>query len=180
MQDMKSDDNFFGQVAQLFRDAKRKMSMSVNMAMVYSYYEAGRMIIDEEQNGSERAAYGKYILQELSRRLTEEFGRGFSYENLKLMRRFYMVYSKDVVSDSPFSNSEQLPMTAEGRRFYLSWSHYLILMRINNVEERHFYEIEAYRNEWSKDELGRQYGSSLFVGIGERFYFCGTSGAVYI
>ena len=64
MQDMKSDDNFFGQVAQLFRDAKRKMSMSVNMAMVYSYYEAGRMIIDEEQNGSERAAYGKYILQE--------------------------------------------------------------------------------------------------------------------
>ena len=66
MQDMKSDDNFFGQVAQLFRDAKRKMSMSVNMAMVYSYYEAGRMIIDEEQNGSERAVYGKYILQELS------------------------------------------------------------------------------------------------------------------
>ena len=49
MQDMKSDDNFFGQVAQLFRDAKRKMSLSVNMAMVYSYYEAGRMIIDEEQ-----------------------------------------------------------------------------------------------------------------------------------
>ena len=80
------------------------MGISVNMAMVYSYYEAGRMIIDEEQNGSERAAYGKYILQELSRRLTEEFGRGFS----------------------------------------LSWSHYLILMRINNVEERHFYEIELY------------------------------------
>ena len=60
----------------------------MNMAMVYSYYEAGRLIIDEEQNGSERAAYGKYILQELSRRLTAEFGRGFSYENLKLMRRF--------------------------------------------------------------------------------------------
>ncbi len=84
MQDMKSDDNFFGQVAQLFRDAKRKMSMSVNMAMVYSYYEAGRMIIDEEQNGSERAAYGKYILQELSRRLTEEFGRGFSLDGVRM------------------------------------------------------------------------------------------------
>ena len=53
-------------------------------------------------------------------------------------------------------------MTVEGRRFYLSWSHYLILMRIKNVEERHFYEIEAYRNGWSKDELGRQYGSSLY------------------
>jgi len=85
MQDMKNGDNFLGQVVQLFRDAKRKMSMAVNMAMVYSYYDAGRLIIDEEQNGSERAAYGKYILQELSRRLTAEFGRGFSYENLKLI-----------------------------------------------------------------------------------------------
>ena len=102
MQDMKSSEKFYGQVVQLFRDAKRKMSLSVNMAMVYSYYEAGRMIIDEEQNGSERAAYGKYILQELSRRLTEEFGRGFSYENLKLMRRFYMIYSKDAISDAAF------------------------------------------------------------------------------
>ncbi len=73
MQDMKNGDNFFGHVVQLFRDAKRKMSMAVNMAMVYSYYEAGRLIIDEEQNGSERAAYGKYILQKLSRRLTAEF-----------------------------------------------------------------------------------------------------------
>lgn len=73
MQDMKNGDNFFCHVVQLFRDAKRKMSMAVNMAMVYSYYEAGRLIIDEEQNGSERAAYGKYILQELSRRLTAEF-----------------------------------------------------------------------------------------------------------
>ncbi len=162
MQDMKNNDKFYSRVVELFRDAKCKMSMSVNMTMVYSYYEAGRMIIDEEQNGSERAAYGKYILQELSRRLTEEFGRGFSYENLKLMRRFYMIYSKDVISDAAFLHSEQLPMTVEGRRFYLSWSHYLILMRINNVEERHFYEIEAYRNGWSKDELGRQYGSSLY------------------
>lgn len=120
MQDMKSGEKFYGQVVQLFRDAKCKMSLSVNMAMVYSYYEAGRMIIDEEQNGSERAAYGKYILQELSRQLTEEFGRGFSYENLKLMRCFYVVYSKDAISDSIFSHSDQLPMTTEGRRFYLS------------------------------------------------------------
>lgn len=162
MQNVESRDKFIGQVMQLFRDAKRKMSMTVNMTMVYSYYEAGRLIIDEEQNGNERAAYGKYILQELSGRLTEEFGRGFSYENLKLMRRFYMIYSKDMISGSAFSHSEQLPINAEGRRFYLSWSHYLILMRINDIEERHFYEIEAYKNGWSKDELGRQYGSSLY------------------
>ena len=61
-----------------------------------------------------------------------------------------------------FPQSEKLPITKEGRKFYLSWSHYLILMRINNIEERHFYEIEAYRNSWSKSELSRQYGSSLY------------------
>lgn len=79
MQNMKSSDKFFGQVVQFFRDAKRKMSMAVNMAMVYSYYESGRLIIDEKQNGNERAAYGKYILQELFRQLTEEWGRGFTF-----------------------------------------------------------------------------------------------------
>lgn len=132
------------------------------MTMVYSYYEAGRMIIEEEQDGKERAAYGKYILKELSKRLTQKFGRGYSYDNLKLMRKFYLVYSKDSIGETVFPQSENLPTTKEGRKFYLSWSHYLILMRISKIEERHFYEIEAYRNGWSKDELARQYGSSLY------------------
>ena len=61
-----------------------------------------------------------------------------------------------------FPQSENLPVTREGRKFYLSWSHYLILMRISNKDERHFYEIESYRNGWNKDELSRQYGSSLY------------------
>ena len=120
------------------------------------------MIIEEEQDGKERAAYGKYILKELSKRLTQKFGRGYSYDNLKLMRKFYLVYSKDSIGETVFPQSENLPTTKEGRKFYLSWSHYLILMRISKIEERHFYEIEAYRNGWSKDELARQYGSSLY------------------
>ena len=108
--------------------------------------------MEEEQSGKERAAYGKYILKELSQRLTQKFGRGYSYDNLKLMRKFYLVYSKDSIGETPFPQSEKLPVTQEGRKFYLSWSHYLILMRINNIEERHFYEIGAYRNGWSKIE----------------------------
>lgn len=72
--------------------------------MVYSYYEAGRMIIEEEQDGKERAAYGKYILKELSKRLTQKFGRGYSYDNLKLMRKFYLVYSKDSIGETVFPN----------------------------------------------------------------------------
>lgn len=79
------------------------------------------------------------------------------------MRKFYLVYySKDSIGETVFPQSENLPTTKEGRKFYLSWSHYLILMRISKIEERHFYEIEAYRNGWSKDELARQYGSSLY------------------
>ena len=155
-------ESFYNQVLELFQNAKRKVSSAVNMTMVYSYYEAGRMIVEEEQQGKERAEYGKYILKQLSEKLTKELGRGFSYDNLKLMRKFYSVYSKDVIGEMAFPQSANLPVTREGRKFYLSWSHYLILMRISNKDERHFYEIESYRNGWNKNELSRQYGSSLY------------------
>lgn len=85
-------ESFYNRVLELFQNAKRKVSAAVNMTMVYSYYEAGRMIVEEEQQGKERAEYGKYILKQLSEKLTKELGRGFSYDNLKLMRKFYTVY----------------------------------------------------------------------------------------
>lgn len=130
------NENFYNKVIELFQNAKKNLSAAVNMTMVYSYYEAGRIIVEEEQGGKERAAYGKHILKELSQRLTQKFGRGYSYDNLKLMRKFYLVYSKDSIGETPFPQSEKLPVTQEGRKFYLSWSHYLVLMRINNIEER--------------------------------------------
>ena len=133
---------FYKKVIELFQNARKNLSAAVNMTMVYSYFEAGRMIIEKEQDGKERAAYGKYILKELSQRLTKKFGRGYSYDNLKLMRKFYLVYSKDSIGETAFPQSEKLPVTKEGRKFYLSWSHYLVLMRINKIEERHFYDIE--------------------------------------
>ena len=86
-------ESFFQQVLKLFQNAKKSVSTAVNMTMVYSYYEAGRMIVEEEQQGKKRAEYGKYILKRLSQKLTKELGRGFSYENLKLMRKFYVIYS---------------------------------------------------------------------------------------
>lgn len=156
------NEEFYDQFIKLFSDAKKNLTATVNMTMVYSYYEAGRMIVEKEQQGKERAEYGKYILKNLSKKLTAAFGRGFSYDNLKLMRKFYKVYSKDAIGETAFPQSENLPVNREGRKFYLSWSHYLILMRITDINERHFYEIETYRNDWSKDELSRQYGSSLF------------------
>ena len=142
--------------------AQKNAKTAVNLSMVYAYYEIGRMIVEEEQNGNERASYGKYILKTLSERLTQEFGKGYSYDNLKLMRKFYLVYSNDSIGEKPFPQSENLPMNKEGRKFYLSWSHYIVLMRIKNIDERHFYEIESYRNGWTYSELARQYGSSLY------------------
>lgn len=162
MDELRNEEKFYEQVIQLFKNAKSSVTAAVNMTMVYSYYEAGRMIVEEEQNGKERAEYGKYILKELSVRLTEKLGKGFSYDNLKLMRKFYIEFSKDQIRETVFPQSENLPKTKEGRKFYLSWSHYLVLMRIKNIDERHFYEIETYKNQWSKRELVRQYSSSLY------------------
>jgi predicted nuclease of restriction endonuclease-like (RecB) superfamily len=130
--------------------------------MVYTYFEIGKMIVEEEQNGQGRAAYGIQLIKELSEYLTEKFGKGFSVGNLKNIRQFYRVYTEDQIGETVFSQSEMLPTCSSGRKFYLSWSHYLVLMRIKNVDERHFYEIEAARNDWSLAELKRQFNSALY------------------
>ena len=142
--------------------ARKAAKTAVNLSMVYAYFEIGRMIIEEEQHGQDRAAYGKQILKALSDYLTKIHGKGFSPENLKLMRRFYTVYSHDQIGETVFTQFENLPAVSTGRKFFLSWSHYLKLMRISNVDERHFYEIESVKNDWSLSELKRQYDSSLY------------------
>lgn len=155
-------DNFFDRILDILKNARKQAKMALNISMVYSYYEVGRAIIEEEQNGKQRAEYGKAILKELSKRLTESLGKGFSVENLKLMRRFYVVYSKDQIGQKVSTQFENLPVTREGRKFFLSFSHYVFLMRIPNIDERHFYEIEAAHNGWGIKELERQYDSALY------------------
>lgn len=116
--------------------------------MVITYYEIGRMIVEEEQNGKDRADYGKQLITDISKKLTMEFGKGFSVTNIKQMRSFYQIYSKgQTLSDE----------------FNLSWSHYLKLMRIDDENERRFYEIESYKNNWSLRELQRQYNTALYT-----------------
>ena len=156
---------FFEKVGNLLEEAKKRTKTAVNISMVYTYYEIGKMIIEEEQNGSDRAEYGKNILQNLSMYLNERFGRGFSITNLKQMRKFYIVYSSDQIGQQLSDQFKNLPTTDTGRRFFLSWSHYLKLMRIDDVGERHFYEIEAAKNDWSLSELKRQFDSALYERI---------------
>lgn len=94
--------------------------------------------------------------------MTKTYGKGYSIGNLKNIRQFYKVYAGDQIGETVFSQFKNLPTVSTGRRFYLSWSHYLKLMRIENVNERHFYEIESVKNDWSLSELKRQYNSSLY------------------
>ncbi len=154
--------SFNEEILDLLVQAKNNVKKAVNISMVYTYYEIGRRIVIEEQNGNDRAEYGKHLLHDLADYLTPNFGKGYSADNLKLMRRFYTVYSGDKIGETVFPQFENLPSTETGRKFYLSWSHYLKLMRITNMDERHFYEIEAVKNKWSLSELKRQFDSSLY------------------
>ena len=157
-----TQNNFLESVSEILESARKNAKTSVNLSMVYAYYEIGRRIVEEEQQGENRAAYGKQLLKELSEYLTKHYGKGYSADNLKLMRRFYMVYSHDPIGETPFPQFSHLPAVDTGRRFLLSWSHYLKLMRIKNPEERCFYEIEAVKNDWSLNELRRQCDSALY------------------
>ncbi len=118
------------------------------------------MIVEEEQDGKERADYGKQILKELSKVLSKEFGKGFSVDNLENMRRFYLAYRKSETT-SRISDNEISETTS--RNFTLDWSHYLKLMRINDESERKFDEIESHKNNWSVRELQRQFDSAPYT-----------------
>ena len=156
------ESKFIEEIKELLSSAKEHVCTTINVAMVYTYYEIGRRIVEQEQKGQNRAEYGKEILKQLSSALTKEFGKGYSESNLTFIRKFYLIYANDQISESVFTKSSNLPLTCDGRRFYLSWAHYTKLMRISNMAERHFYEIEAYQNKWSVRELQRQIDSCLY------------------
>ncbi|MBX2958929.1 MAG: DUF1016 family protein [Flavobacteriales bacterium] len=152
--------DFISRAIELLHSARQQIVRNVNFIMVQTYFEIGRMIIEEEQNGKERADYGKSLLKELSKVLTKEFGKGFSITNIQQMRNFYLVYQKQQTVSANSVKAIQQTVTAN---FQLSWSHYLKLMRIDDENERKFYEIEAEKNNWSVRELDRQYDSALYT-----------------
>ncbi len=163
---------FFSQIVDLLQSARSKVVQTVNQTMVCAYFEIGRMIVEEEQNGKERADYGKQLLKGLSEALTKEFGRGFSVQNLERMRAFYLTYRKSstlsrisqkAISSTVLKTSEKQNQQIMLDTFKLSWSHYLKLMRIDDENERQFYEIESLKNNWSVRELERQYNSALYT-----------------
>ncbi|MCT7499298.1 PDDEXK nuclease domain-containing protein [Aliarcobacter cryaerophilus] len=139
--------NFYQEIKELLYSAKNRVYQTINTTMTQTYFQIGKRIVEEEQGGEIRAEYGKSLLKLLSVQLINEFGKGFSVDNLENMRRFYLAFQK----------SETV-----SRKFELSWSHYIFLTRIENINERNFYEIESIENSWSLRELKRQFDSGLF------------------
>ena len=140
-----SENGLYSQIAQLLQNARKAVAVQVNNELVLKYWTVGRLIIEDEQNTKHRAEYGKQVLNELSKRLTKEFGKGFSRSNLHWMRMLYIKYP--------------ICQTLSNK---LTWSHYCELLTIADDDKRMFYEKECVNAGWSFRELKRQIDSSLF------------------
>ena len=181
MNDLVDIDNkvtsLYEKVSLLIEQARKHVANTVNTTEVYTKYYVGQHIVEEEQHGVLRAKYGQQVLHSLSKRLTERFGKGWSVDTLEKCRVFYQVYrnSATVLRKSEMPHNDSLPSTGNSEisatvlrksedtaSFSLSWSHYLILMRIENPDARSFYEIECKQQDWSVRQLSRQVGSSLY------------------
>ena len=113
---------FYGEIKKILTDARNKVYQTANFAMVEAYWQIGKSII-EEQKGEERAEYGSGLLKELSKQMTQDFGKGFTVSNLKNMRQFYIIFGKSQA------------MTGQ-----LTWSHYIELLRLTDINEINYYE----------------------------------------
>jgi hypothetical protein len=139
---------FFEQVRDILRQARHRAQTSVNFIMVEAYWQVGRRIVEEEQGGEARADYGRFLIRELSRRLGDEFGKGFSVANLWNFGQFYLAFPDD----------EKL----YALRRELSWSHYRLIMRIEQPRARDFYIQEAAEQHWSSRQLERNIRSGWY------------------
>jgi len=135
----------YERIRAILSDARARAYRAINTAMVAAYWEIGRAIVEQEQQGQQRAEYGQALLEELSSRLKSEFGKGFDPSNLAKMRAFYLFYP-----------------ILDAVRPELSWTHYRLLLRVEKPEARAFYETEAVNARWSTRELERQIHSLLF------------------
>ena len=139
------DNNIITEIKDVIINSRKKIAYEVNNTMVFAYWNVGRIIVENEQNGNIKAEYGKQVIKELSKELRKILGSGFSVSNLFNMKKFYIIYPK---------------FQTVSRK--LSWSHYCELLSIENKEERNFYEKECINSNWSVRELKRQIDTSLY------------------
>lgn len=136
---------FYESVAEVLRTARRTAYRAVNFTMVEAYWNVGRMIVEEEQQGKERAVYGAFVMKNLSTRLTAEFSQGFSEQSLRNMRQFFLCFE-----------------IRSALRSELTWTHYKSLIRVENEKARDYYLKEAADQNWSTRALERQINSLYY------------------
>ena len=152
---------------ELVEYARSIAARQINLVQLMTFFAIGRWIVEVEQQGESRAKYGRQIIKSLSEAMNTQFGRGFSVDTLENARKFYLTYqnriSETVFRKFAVEKSETVfRFFEETLPFTLPWSHYLLLMRIKDENERKFYEIEATQSGWSIRTLQRQYHSSLY------------------
>ena len=165
-----------GNISDIIQQARSLAYRQVNLLAVATNFAIGRIIVENEQSGEQRAPYGKETLKQISRQLTDDFGKGYSVDNLQLMRLFYISFSEKIEvqnyvtlsRNSLYESDNQKSVTLSRifsgeikNPFQLSWSHYVELIKMTKPE-RDFYEIESIKNNWSVRELRRQFNTSLF------------------
>ncbi len=133
------------EIKRILTESREKVARTINNELLLAYWNIGRIIVENEQSGSQKAEYGKQLLKSLSKELTRELGKGFSVSNLQYMRRFYLDYV----------NQQTLSVK-------LTWSHYCELLNVSNQNARSFYQQESSNSNWSVRELKRQIDTSLF------------------
>jgi predicted nuclease of restriction endonuclease-like (RecB) superfamily len=157
-------DTLYKDIRSVLEKARSTAYRAVNFAMIQAYWQVGYLIVEHEQSGKERAEYGKAVLQEVSKRLTSEFGKGFDVTNLRKMRQFYLMFSKRdaarLKSDPAKRDAMRLEsgdvMKDSAVRSELSWTHYRHLLRVENDKAREWYMNEAADQNWSTRQLDRQ------------------------
>lgn len=162
-----------GDIVALLEAARRAAARSVNAVMTTTYWAVGRRIVEGEQGGQERAAYGEALIKRLGGDLTRQFGRGFGQRNLAQMRAFYLAWPADQIlqissakSSAPqivqMPSAQSLDLSLLAQAFPLSWSAYVRLLSVKNPQARAFYETEALRGGWTIAQLNRQIGSQFY------------------
>lgn len=153
-------------VSYLLEEARRKTVRRINTIITQTYWVIGRLIVEEEQKGKQRAKYGEELLKRLSKDLSKKFGKGFSVDNLESMRKFYLSYpyfqKSETLSRKSIKSVTSSRISPEAILFQLTWSHFRELIKVENTLARSFYEIETAKNNWSTRELDRQINSLLF------------------
>lgn len=155
---------FYQSVADILHNARSNAYRAVNFAMVEAYWHIGRMIVEEEQQGKERAEYGALLIRNLSIRLTHDFGEGFDERELRRMRQFYLTFPiRDALRHISSTASATTSSGIRGAlRPELTWTHYRLLIRVENPKAREYYLNEAADQNWSTRALERQINSLYY------------------